>query len=71
MNLDMMHTYIYIYNQVSLYNSKGFDQLGPQQLKYITFLNDSSDSCMLLVEATAAGEESFLVWESDRRLALA
>ncbi|KAJ9549935.1 hypothetical protein OSB04_022478 [Centaurea solstitialis] len=41
----------------------------------MTFLNDSSDwfnfCSMALLEAMAAGDERFLVWEIDRRLDLA
>ena len=48
-------------------------QLGPQQLKYMTFLRDSSDclifSSLNLLETIAeAEEERFLVWEIDLRL---
>ena len=48
-------------------------QLGPQQLKYMTFLRDSSDcfifSSLNLLETIAeVEEERFLVWEIDLRL---
>nr|POE61207.1 hypothetical protein CFP56_34369 [Quercus suber] len=48
-------------------------QLGPQQLKYMTFLRDSSDcfifSSLNLLETIAeVEEERFLVWELDLRL---
>ncbi|KAJ0812211.1 hypothetical protein HanPSC8_Chr17g0759391 [Helianthus annuus] len=37
----------------------------------MTFLNDSSDCSMPLLEAMAAGEDNFFVWVTDRRLDLA
>jgi len=43
--------------------------LGPQQLKYITFLKDSSDCFVLssfsLVETIEEVEESLLAWENE------
>ena len=47
--------------------------MGPQQLKYMTFLRDSSDcfifSSLNLLETIAeVEEERFLVWEIDLRL---
>lgn len=40
--------------------------LGPQQLKYMTVLKDSSDCFHFLSETAAAdGVESFLAWETD------
>jgi len=58
-------------------NKWNLDQLGPQQLKYMTFLRDSSDClafCSLTLLETAAddGEDSLLLaWGKDLRLALA
>ena len=51
-------------------------QLGPQQLKYMTVLRDSSDclafSSLTLLETMAEEEEeSFLAWVKDLRLVLA
>ena len=55
----------------------GLNQFGPQQLKYMTFLNDSSDffsfswSLASLLDEANAEEESCLVWDRDLRLFLA
>lgn len=51
-------------------------QLGPQKLKYVTFLSDSSDTFVLshlyfLDKAEKDGVESFLAWEYDPTLFLA
>ena len=56
--------------------SRLWSQLGPQQLKYTTFLRDSSDCFILssfnLLETIAeVEEERFLVWEIDLRWFLA
>lgn len=50
--------------------SFSFLQLGPQQLKYMTFLKDSSDSvafssCILLETTAEEEEESFFACEND------
>ncbi|KAK3032273.1 hypothetical protein RJ639_037447 [Escallonia herrerae] len=50
--------------------------LGPQQLRYMTVLRDSSarlafSSLSLLATTADDEEESFLVWEKDLRLDLA
>ena len=75
--------YIYIWAFVLPHSDMGLgldDQLGPQQLKYMTFLRDSSDRCcfalsslLIAVLATLAGddEESLFRWEKDLRLVLA
>ena len=64
---------IHVYNSLLIF---GGSQLGPQQLKYMTALKDSSDffafSSLTLLEAMAEEEEeSFLAWEKDLRLFLA
>ena len=60
----------------TLWDTNLWNQLGPQQLKYMTVLKDSSDclafSSLTLLEAMAEEEEeSFWAWEQDLSLFLA